>query len=338
MSDSEEYALYQEVLKRAQAECTSNPRTGPLAMFTSSKAYAAVEKLYAADKKAGYKGIYCGPQATGDGYLTGPFMNLSTREMIRKGIWVGEEAEEESNPYFDHGNLLEAYAITLLRMLANAEIVVTGRISCLVPGYTWMAATPDGIMFSRKSKKAYILEVKCPLSRKIETTEAGRTVRLATPFVQPVWAEWEVDENGEGVLSWRDMEFTEVTLFQNSKIPPYYILQMLLECFSAGIMRAVFLQFQQGGPFRVPQVHVTYWDFDQRLWDKMVPYWTECWKYVVHGRELQAQLDELRSRTPEQLTEHDRVMTMTLSEKLEHFPWPKTTGRGKHHIPFEFDK
>lgn len=344
---SREKERFDRAGNRAQPYGTKNDRTGPLAMFTGSKSYCAVEKLYAADSKAGYKGIDCGPLAVGR-YLTGPFMNNNVRDTIRGCIWPKVEEDDADNAYFNHGNTFEEHAIALFCQVAQChpnDFHVPGRIECEDPEFRWMAATPDGLFYSRKADKAYVVEVKCPVGRAIETTESPRHVKLNRPFVQPVYADWAnydravagQPQEEDGELTWRDMPFEEITVFQHSKIPPYYLMQTLVECKSADIPRAVFVQFQPGGLFRVPELHVTYWDFDERLWRKMSAYWKEVWKYVEEGRRKVARWTEWKSRA-DFLSEEEWALMKALTAELEQFPWPIKKGRGVHHIPFEFDK
>lgn len=348
MNEEEKYQkeleLYQKACLRAQEYGKSNPRTGMESMFTSSKAYCCLEKLFAADAKAGFKGIYCGPQCTGDGYIKEPFMKKNTRETIRGCIWPAEEKEEDTNPYFDHGNRYESYATMLFTKLSKSKpenFTVTGRINCEDPAFDWMAATPDGLFFSEKKGLAYIVEVKCPVSRKIETTQDPVHISLDMPFKQPVYASFDVEGNEENEEKYecRDMDFDEIAFYRESKIPPHYVLQMLLECKSSGIPRAAFVQFQPGGMYRMPELHLTMWEFDERLWLKMSEYWSRCWGYVLEGRRLAKQLEAWRAYPPEQITPEHRTAVESLATRMENtFPWPLKKGRGEHHIPFVFDK
>lgn len=344
-----EYEQFKNLVYRADPLDKPHERTGNTSKFTSSKAYTALPKLTAADKKAGYRGIYCGPLSTG--YVEAPPYEKAgkknTRDTIRSAVFDVKE-EREENPYFDHGNTYENVAIQQFRAVCNGgpspfydsemQVIQTGRIDCSDPKYPWMAATPDSILYWKK--QTWVLEVKCAVTRNVITSDIP-PIRVMGFFGNYLHEECDYNieegdviegeivetlESGKVIVK-KWYEYFHATVYQQSLIPAHYVFQLLLECKSTGLPRALFLQFNPGGPFREPQLHFTEWDFDQKLFDRMLVYWSKCWLFVEEGRKEYQRLKEKND-------------VKGLIEFNQNFPWPepKKGTRVKNEIPFLFDK
>jgi len=337
MSENDEHSVFGHTIRRARPIAESHDRNGRASKFTSSKAYNAIPKLYARDKKFGFKGIYCGPLAEGDGFLTGPaFDKDNTRSVIREMVFSSEVNKREEVPefterLFGYGQYMELKAFEWIPQVLKAldpksKFALIGRIDSLK--YGWIASSMDAIAYYKG--QTWCIEIK---------TAIKRTIQLGDDRDDPTWVpgqfcnEVEIGTAEEPELV--EVEHHHIQLHHQAKIPVKYFPQLLLHAHASGVPRCLVIQVREGGPLYPPFMTITEWHFDLHLWDTLFPWWQLTWAKVEEGRRVMDDLDKAEAEADRSGNRQCKLEIMSRRRDfIRDFPSPKEKCKGKNLFSF----